>query len=75
MTYEEPCGRSRTVTLVLPQAVNIAQGRISVMSPVGLALLGRRRGTLVNAATPNGKALTIRIVDAMRDDHPIAEAA
>ncbi len=75
VTYEEPSGRNRTVTLVLPQAVNIAQGRISVMSPVGLALLGRRRGTVVNAATPNGKALTIRIVDAMRDDHPIAEAA
>jgi transcription elongation GreA/GreB family factor len=46
-----------------------------VLSPIGLALLGRRRGAVVNAATPNGKALTIRIVDATRGDHPIAEAA
>jgi regulator of nucleoside diphosphate kinase len=73
--YEEPSGLKRTVIVVLPQAANAAQGRISVLSPIGLALLGRRRGAVVNAATPNGKALTIRIVDATRGDHPIAEAA
>jgi regulator of nucleoside diphosphate kinase len=75
VSYEEPSGLNRTVTLVLPQAANAAQGKISVLSPIGLALLGRRRGAVVNAATPNGKALTIRIVDATRADHPIAEAA
>jgi regulator of nucleoside diphosphate kinase len=75
VSYEEPSGLNRTVTLVLPQATNAAQGRISVLSPIGLALLGHRRGEVVNAATPNGKALTIRIVDATRADHPIAEAA
>ena len=75
VTYEEPSGRNRTVTLVLPQAANAAQGRISVLSPIGLALLGRRRGAVVSAATPNGKALKIRILDAIPGDHPIAEAA
>lgn len=75
VTYEEPSGRNRTVTLVLPRRAHAAHGRISVLSPIGLALLGRRRGAEVSAAMPNGKALPIRIVDAIRADHPIAEAA
>jgi len=75
VTYEELSGRNRTVTVLLPQAANAAQGRISVLSPIGLALLGRRRGSVVSAATPNGKGLTIRILDAIRADHPIAKAA
>ena len=73
VTYEEPSGRSRTVTLVLPELADAAQGRISVLSPIGLTLLGRHRGAVVNAATPNGKALTIRIVDVSRGEHPVAE--
>jgi regulator of nucleoside diphosphate kinase len=74
VTYEDPSGRSRTVTLVLPEAANPAKGSISVLSPIGLALLGRRRGAVVNAAMPNGNA-TIRIVDVVPVDHVIAEAA
>jgi regulator of nucleoside diphosphate kinase len=43
VTYvEEPGGEHRTVTLVHPRKANALEGRISVLSPVGRALL---RGT------------------------------
>ena len=68
VTYrEEPDGVRRSVVLVHPIEADAAAGRISVLSPIGLALLGRSVGSLVDAAVPGGKWLTIRIVDATRN--------
>ena len=43
-----------TCTLVLPQAADIAQFRLSVLSPVGLALLGHRVGDNIEWPGPAG---------------------
>jgi regulator of nucleoside diphosphate kinase len=76
VTYEEqPSGKRRTVTLVLPDDADLAKARISVLSPIGLALIGRERGAVVEVPTPNGKALTVRILDTVPRGHAIAEAA
>lgn len=76
VTYaEEPSGARRTVTLAYPAQADPAQGRISVLSPVGLALLGRRRGAVVTPAMPNGRQLRIRILDAMPAVEPLRQAA
>lgn len=37
-------GARRTVTLVYPAEADIAQGRISILTPVGAALIGLRKG-------------------------------
>ena len=37
-------GAQRTVTLVYPAEADIAQGRISILTPVGAALIGLRTG-------------------------------
>ncbi|MDQ0250498.1 regulator of nucleoside diphosphate kinase [Sphingomonas kyeonggiensis] len=37
-------GTRRTVTLVYPSDADIAQGRISILTPVGAALIGLRTG-------------------------------
>jgi regulator of nucleoside diphosphate kinase len=67
VTYEEePDGERRSVILVHPLESDPSAGRISVLSPVGLALLGRTPGSLVDVALPAGKAFTIRILDAAR---------
>lgn len=67
VTYrEEPDGMSRSVVLVHPIEADAAVGRISVLSPVGLALLGRSVDSLVDVDVPGGKQLTIRILDAAR---------
>ena len=68
VTYrEEPDGLSRSVVLVHPIEADAAAGRISVLSPVGLALLGRGVGSLVDVDLPGGKRLTVRILDAARN--------
>ncbi|HEY0411081.1 MAG TPA: GreA/GreB family elongation factor [Candidatus Dormibacteraeota bacterium] len=47
-------------TLVCPGDANPLEGRISVASPVGRALLGRAGGEEVDVATPGGvRPLTI----------------
>ena len=65
VTYvEEPTGVRRTVTLAFPHEADAAAGRISVLSPIGLALIGRRRGAVVTPELPNGRALSVRIIEA-----------
>jgi regulator of nucleoside diphosphate kinase len=76
VTYDElPSCRRRSVTLVLPADADAARARISVLSPIGLALIGRERGAVIEVAAPNGRALSIRIVDTVHRDHPFAKAA
>ena len=74
VTYrEEPDGARRSVVLVHPLEADAAAGRVSVLSPVGLALLGRGAGSLVDVEIPGGKRFTIRILDAARK--PMLRAA
>jgi regulator of nucleoside diphosphate kinase len=41
-------------TLVFPEEANISRGLISVLAPLGIALLGRRRGDIIEAKVPGG---------------------
>jgi regulator of nucleoside diphosphate kinase len=67
VTYrEEPAGMRRSVVLVHPIEADAAVGRVSVLSPVGLALLGRTPGSVVTVNVPGTQALTVRILDAAR---------
>jgi regulator of nucleoside diphosphate kinase len=65
VTYAEDGGSARrSVTLVAPPDADAAAGRISVLSPIGLALIGRRRGALSDAHLPNGRRLRLRVLEA-----------
>jgi regulator of nucleoside diphosphate kinase len=69
VTYrEEPSGERRTVVLAHPAEANAAQGRISVLSPVGRALLGRRAGALIEAGMPDGRSKKIRVLGSDRSE-------
>lgn len=61
---DETTGRETTVTLVYPQDADIAQGRISILTPVGTALIGLSVGQSINWTTRGGdvKRLTVRDV-------------
>ena len=66
VTYvEEPGGEPRSVTLVHPAKANAVEGRISVLSPIGRALLGRKPGAVVASGNPAG-VLTVRILSSER---------
>ena len=73
VTYDElPRGGRRSVVLVHPIESDPSVGRVSVLSPVGLALLGRASGDEVDAELPGGRWLTIRIVDVRRNAERLA---
>jgi regulator of nucleoside diphosphate kinase len=68
VTYrEEPGGVRRSVILVHPIEADAGIGRVSVLSPVGLALFGRAHGSLVTPELPGGNALTLRILESSRN--------
>lgn len=63
VTYREEFGGARrTVAVVHPNEANAAEGRISVLSPVGRALLGRKPGAIVAVCVPGGRGLRIHIL-------------
>lgn len=44
----------RTLTVVFPGTADAASGRVSILAPLGLALLGARQGAQVECPTPSG---------------------
>jgi regulator of nucleoside diphosphate kinase len=65
------------VTLVYPAEADIAEGRISVLTPVGTALIGLRAGQSITWRTRDGRkqVLTVLRVTPPVADDPGPEAA
>ena len=53
----------RKLTLCYPQDAEPAAGFVSVLSPVGIALLGLKVGHVARWTTPDGQAHSARIAD------------
>jgi regulator of nucleoside diphosphate kinase len=60
---DELSGSLHTVSVVYPQDASIGERRISVLSPVGRALLGRRVGAVVSIDMPDASERRIRVVE------------
>ena len=61
-TIEDPSGGRQVVKLVYPADANPAAGKVSVLSPLGNALLGSRAGWSVSFTTPVGER-SVRIAE------------
>lgn len=59
---DEQTGERREVTLVYPKDANIDAGRISILVPVGSALLGLRVGQSIDWTLPSGQKHRYRVV-------------
>ena len=64
---DEKSRRIREVQLVLPANANLAEGRLSVLTPMGAALYGLADGACINWPDLDGNDRPIRI---MRVDEP-----
>lgn len=53
--YRTSDGEQREVTLVFPADADIQQNRISVMTPIGAALIGLRKGQSITWLTRDGR--------------------
>ncbi len=58
----ETTGQRREVTLVYPGSADIDAGKISVLVPIGTALLGLRVGQSIDWELPGGEKQRYRIV-------------
>jgi regulator of nucleoside diphosphate kinase len=58
----EGSGEEREVTLVYPFAANLDEGRVSVLAPIGAALLGLSVGQAIEWPMPDGSAERLRVV-------------
>lgn len=64
VTYrDEASGKERTVQLVFPEDADIAAGRISVMTPIGVALLGLPKGAAFHWDTLNHERRTLTVIE------------
>ena len=56
-------GRERTFTLVYRRGIDLEQGRISVMTALGIALLGCRVGDTIDQPLPDGSTRRLKIIE------------
>lgn len=59
---DEQTGRTERVTLVFPEEANIAEKRISVMTPIGAALIGLSEGQSISWPTRTGEIHRLEIL-------------
>ena len=58
---DETGGGRRSLTLVYPQDADAAHHRVSVLAPVGSALLGLSVGQSIDWVAPGGRQLRLRV--------------
>jgi regulator of nucleoside diphosphate kinase len=59
----EPSGKEYELTLVYPKAIDESAGKISILAPVGSALLGLSVGQEIEWPAPGGNIVRVRIID------------
>ena len=63
---DETTGRERTVTVVMPPDADIARGRVSVLTPIGAALIGLRTGASISWETRDGEERRLTVLRVSR---------
>ena len=61
VTYITTGGDKKTVQLVLPGEADIAAGKVSVMTPVGVALIGLSAGQEIDWKARDGRTITLTV--------------
>lgn len=63
-------GEVEEYTITFPESANVEQKRLSILAPIGTALIGCREGDVVNWTTPGG----VRQLKVLRVTQPAAVA-
>jgi regulator of nucleoside diphosphate kinase len=59
---DEANGEEREMTLVYPRDADGTPGRVSILAPVGSALIGLRVGQTIDWQVPGGRTLRLRVL-------------
>jgi regulator of nucleoside diphosphate kinase len=69
VTYrEDASGRIRTVTLVYPKDANIDRHQISILTPIGAALIGLSPAQTIQWPSPSGGMETLTVLNVTNTD-------
>ena len=66
---DDTTGKVRKVMLVYPEDADISQGKVSVLTPVGTALIGLQTGQSIRWETPSGEVRQLTLL-AVHDARP-----
>lgn len=55
-------GKSKIVTLVFPEEADFENGKISILAPIGSALIGLKEGQEISWKVPSGSVRTFKVV-------------
>lgn len=58
-------GRRREATLVYPDEASMDQSKVSILAPVGVALLGLKVGDTIEWPLPNARLARLRILEVL----------
>lgn len=64
---DDASGDEHTLSLVYPHQADGTPGRVSILAPVGSALLGLRVGQSIDWSVPGGRSLRLRVLEVRRD--------
>jgi regulator of nucleoside diphosphate kinase len=63
VTYRPDAGEDRKVTLVFPPEADISEGRISVLTPIGTALIGLSQGQAITWQARDGRKHVLTVLE------------
>lgn len=66
---DESTSQQQTVTVVFPPDADIAERRVSVLTPIGAALIGLARGASINWETRTGETRELTVIDVSPPEH------
>lgn len=59
---DEETGRERTVTLVYPREHALHDGALSILTPLGVALIGLKEGQSIAFETADGRSRRVKVI-------------
>ncbi len=62
---DETTGQTREIEIVYPSEADASAGRVSVLAPVGSALIGLSVGQQIDWEFPNGRSIRLRVEDVL----------
>lgn len=71
---DDVTGRVQTITLVYPNEADISQGKVSVLTPIGTALIGLPLGQSIDWTTRNGELKRLTVLQ-VREPAAMEEAS
>lgn len=60
---DDATGLQKQVKLVYPNSADIEEGRISVLTPIGAALIGLSAGQAISFETPSGELRSLTVLE------------